>query len=65
MNFLVTMTEWSLGERLLKHWKRVRMFYDRMTAEDERIAEECATTGKINYTRRSQRKKFLGMSKDE
>jgi hypothetical protein len=43
------------------------MFYDRMTAEDERIAEaeECATTGKINYTRRSQRKKFLGMSKDE
>ena len=38
--------------------------YDRMTAEDEKIAEECATTGKINYKKKST-EKFLGMSKDE
>ena len=38
--------------------------YDRMTAEDERIAEECATTHKINYKKKST-EKFVGMKKEE
>ena len=38
--------------------------YDRMAAEDERIAEECATTGKINYKKESM-EKFLEMTKEE
>jgi hypothetical protein len=38
--------------------------YDRMTAEDERIAEECATTRKINYKKKST-EKFVGMKKEE